>query len=208
MNETLIQLSREKLDKMLDDIAEKEWSVVDGLFPESFLSALKDEVKLYWAEGEFRKAGVGIGEKLTVRPEIRSDRVLWLDDAELTPLQQQYWDLIEELRKELNYNFFIGLKSFEAHFAVYPAGSFYKKHLDQFKEVNYRKITCLLYLNDDWTDADGGQLRVYHPGDESSFTDIIPVNGRFVCFKSSSVFHEVLPSKRERFSLTGWLRTI
>lgn len=200
-------LSKKKLDTILDEIAEKEWSVIDDLFPSDFLEELKVEVRQFWEDGDFRKAGVGIGDSLTVRPEIRSDRVLWLDNAQLTPLQKQYWDFIEQLRTEINQNFFAGLKFFEAHFAVYPAGSFYKKHLDQFKEVNYRKITCLLYLNDDWTQADGGQLRVYHPGDETQFTDVIPINGRFVCFKSGSVYHEVLPSNRERFSLTGWLRT-
>jgi SM-20-related protein len=62
-------------------------------------------------------------------------------------------------------------------------------------------------LNHDWKPEHGGQLRIYKNGeDESDFVEVLPEFGRFVCFLSGSVYHEVMPAHRERFSLTGWLR--
>jgi len=195
------------LNNISDSIAEHGWVVVDHIFPDIFMDEMISEANQYWEEGEFRKAGVGVGDALQVRPEIRSDRVFWLDEHQLTKTQQQYWDVIAQIRSELNQQFFLNAKSFEAHFAVYPPGSFYKKHLDQFKEVRHRVITCLLYLNEDWKPEHGGQLRVYDAENPEIFTDVLPEKGRFVCFRSDTIYHEVLPANRERFSLTGWIRT-
>ena len=88
------------------------------------------------------------------------------------------------------------------HFALYPPGAFYKRHLDAFKERNARKISLILYLNQDWQVTDGGQLRMYLPEQR---LDISPLGGRLVCFRSELIEHEVLPAKRDRLSITGWL---
>ncbi len=194
------------IENICDAIADKNWSVTDGIFSEDFLNDLIREVSEQWEEGEFRKAGIGTGASLTVRPEIRSDRVLWLDPDDLSALQKKYTNFIDQLRQSLNRSFYLSAKEFEGHFAVYPAGSFYKKHLDQFSGVKHRVITCILYLNEAWKTEDGGELRIYNE-DETS-THILPQKGRFICFRSDAVYHEVLPTtNRERFSLTGWIRT-
>ncbi len=67
-------------------------------------------------------------------------------------------------------------------------------------------ISCILYLNPDWTPEDGGLLRIYPPDatDEAGI-DVVPHAGTFVCFLSDRIPHEVLPARRERFSLTGWM---
>lgn len=190
----------------MDEIAERGWSVIPDFIPAEVVTEMREELRNLWQEGEFRRAGVGRGASLQVRPEIRTDYVHWLEPNALTPLQQAYWDQIDTLRQTLNQEFFLSLRSFEAHFAVYPAGSFYKKHLDQFSQTRHRIISCILYLNPNWTPADGGQLRIYE-ADGLGHTDVTPYGGTLVCFRSADVFHEVLPAHRERFSLTGWLRT-
>lgn len=193
-------------NRIADEIAEKGWSITDHFLPDMLLRTLVTEAETIWDSGEFSRAGIGAGSSLALKPEIRSDRVHWLDAGSLTPAQQQYWDTIDELRSTLNRSLFLSMRSFEAHLAVYPPGSFYKKHLDQHAEVQHRLISCILYLNEGWTEADGGYLRIYDQSDESVFTDILPVWGRFACFRSDLILHEVLPGNRERFSLTGWLR--
>jgi len=35
--------------------------------------------------------------------------------------------------------------------------------------------------------------------------NVLPVAGRLVCFRSDIIEHEVLPSKKERLSITGWM---
>jgi SM-20-related protein len=97
---------------------------------------------------------------------------------------------------------FLSLKDYEIHMTVYPTGSFYKRHLDQFRADDHRKLSAICYLNRNWTDDDGGQLRMYLPEGNKDF---LPLAGRLVCFRSDQIEHEVLPAKKERLSLTGWI---
>lgn len=193
----------QNISKIIDEISEKGWSITPDFFPEDYTRALFLESKSLWDEGEFRKAGVGVGKNLQVRPEIRTDNVLWLESGDLSANQQVYWNTIDTLRTSINESFYLNLSTFEAHFAVYQPGSYYKKHLDQFREVKYRLISCIFYLNFDWDAGYGGQLRIYH---DDTFTDVTPFAGTFACFRSDSVYHEVRPCTQTRYSLTGWLR--
>ncbi len=194
-------------ENILNGLEEKGWVSIPNFLPLEVVKKLLQEQIDLIEHGKFRDAGVGRGENFQVRPEIRGDKVMWLDNENLSSLQKIYLDKIEELRLIFNREFFLGLNSFECHFSQYPPNSFYKKHVDQFKQVSHRIISCLLYLNLDWKEEFGGQLRLYSPEDDpDKYTDIIPHAGTFVCFRSADIPHEVLPTLVERYSVTGWLR--
>jgi SM-20-related protein len=198
------------LDYISQAIYQNSYVVVDEFVDETYRKALlKEQVDLL-NQGQFKKAAVGKGDQKQVRTEIRSDEVLWMDPTALSPLQVVFWEKIEELKQVLNRRCFLGLKSFEGHFARYPVGSFYKRHVDQFHAVPHRIVTVILYLNDSWTEADGGQLRMYFPQEDGSerIEDVLPVGGRLVVFLSEEIPHEVMPTQKERISITGWLRNI
>lgn len=198
------------LDYISQAIYQNSYVVVDDFVDETYRKALlKEQVDLL-NQGQFKKASVGKGDQKQVRAEIRSDEVLWMDPTALSPLQVVFWEKIEELKQVLNRRCFLGLKSFEGHFARYPIGSFYKRHVDQFHAVPHRIVTVILYLNDSWTEADGGQLRMYFPQEDGSerIEDVLPVGGRLVVFLSEEIPHEVMPTQKERISITGWLRNI
>lgn len=206
-----LQISMEDLlDHISAEIYQKSYVVIDDFVDEEFRGALLAEQIELVKKGKFRHAAVGKGGQKQVRTEIRSDEVFWMDSDDLTALQKAYWDKIEEIRKVLNQRCFLGLRSFEGHFARYPIGSFYKKHLDQFHAVPHRVVTVILYLNETWTEADEGTLRMYFPQEDGSELthDVLPVGGRLVIFLSGEIPHEVLPTKKERISITGWLKDI
>ena len=198
------------LDHISQEIYSNSYVVVDNFVDESFRKALLKEQTDLLNQGQFKKAAVGKGDLKQVRAEIRSDEVLWMDPTALSSLQAIFWEKIEELRQVLNRRCFLGLKSFEGHFARYPIGSFYKRHVDQFHAVPHRVVTVILYLNESWTEADGGQLRMYFPQEDGSerLEDVLPVGGRLVVFLSEEIPHEVMPTQKERMSITGWLRNI
>ena len=198
------------LDHISQEIYSNSYVVVDNFVDEAFRKALLKEQTDLLNQGQFKKAAVGKGDQKQVRSEIRSDEVLWMDPTALSPLQAIFWEKIEELKQVLNRRCFLGLKSFEGHFARYPIGSFYKRHLDQFHAVPHRIVTVILYLNESWTEADGGQLRMYFPQEDGSerVEDVLPLGGRLVVFLSEEIPHEVLPTQKERISITGWLRNI
>jgi SM-20-related protein len=204
------KLMEELLNHISSEICQNSYVIVDDFIDEEFRSnLLKEQIQLL-QERKFRPAAVGVGEKKQVRSEIRSDEVLWMDADSLSPLQAAYWAKIEEIRNILNRHCFLGLRSFESHFARYPISSFYKRHLDQFQAVPHRVVTVTLYLNNSWTPEDGGALRMYLPQPDGSeiVEDVLPLGGRLVVFLSGEIPHEVLPTNKERISITGWLRNI
>jgi SM-20-related protein len=96
----------------------------------------------------------------------------------------------------------LSLAGYEFHYAHYPERTFYKRHVDQFKDRSNRLITFILYLNDGWSPGDGGELMIYK-GDQE--IKVEPIMNRCVLFKTEGLEHEVLLSNTSRFSLTGWL---
>jgi SM-20-related protein len=113
-----------------------------------------------------------------------------------------YLNKLKQLIASVNQNLFLSLKDCEVHQTIYPIGSFYRRHLDQFKKDDHRKLSVICYLNKNWKTSDGGELRLHL---DNLAKDILPVAGRMVCFRSDLLEHEVLPATRERLSLTGWL---
>ena len=159
------------------------------------------------AAGEFHAASIGRGAARTQRSELRGDRVLWLEPCPADPAQQPLWDAMEALRLALNETLLLGLFSFEAHYAIYPPGASYRRHRDAFRDddatSDARVISCALYLNEGWTHADGGALRIHDP---ARAYDVLPAAGTLACFLSGRFEHEVLPATRERLAVTGWFR--
>ena len=199
---------QEKNERIAADLYEKGWSLSDQYLTEAFRKELLEEQRDLLNHGQFRHAGVGSGDSFAIKPEIRSDKVLWMDEQQLTPLQQRYWGLMAGLQTAINQRCYLGLRSFEAHFAMYPPGSFYLRHLDQFQSVHYRKVTVILYLNETWEESDEGALRMYFPAENGSeeHQDVLPLGARLVVFLSGEIPHEVLVTNKERISITGWFR--
>lgn len=194
-------------ERIARDLAEAGWSMCTDFLPPEQIAALAKELRGRFAGGAFHAAGIGSGAQHQVQPEIRSDRVCWLDEATQTPAQAPYFAALEALRLAINRELFLGLFDFEGHMAIYPPGSFYRRHLDQFQGVAHRKVSVILYLNDAWTAEDGGQLRIYLDGSENGeCIDVLPRGGTLACFLSERFYHEVLPATRERLSVTGWFR--
>jgi SM-20-related protein len=134
--------------------------------------------------------------------------VLWLQPAEASTGQAAYLDRLEALRLALNRRFFLCLSDFDGHFAIYPEGGFYTAHLDRHAGSDERQVTAILYLNPDWQPGDGGELKLWTTAGEKTgaFVLIEPRMGTLVCFMAGDFWHEVLPAKRTRMSITGWFR--
>lgn len=178
-------------------------SVSRDFLPAAAVAALAQEARSLYADGAFRQAGVGRGGGRTLASEIRGDQVRSLDEAAATAPQAAFWQALHALKAELNAALFLGLAEFEGHYAAFPVGAHYVKHLDRFAESDARVISAVLYLNAGWTAELGGALRLYG---ENGWEDVLPEAGSLVVFRSDSVHHEVLPASRLRFSLTGWFR--
>jgi SM-20-related protein len=196
------------VEEFLNTLARVGWAVMPMSLDSEDGNHLKDECAARHREGAFRRAGVGRGDSLQIREDIRRDEVMWLEPGETSTHQAHYLAKLEILRLALNQRFFLGLFNYEGHFAIYPAGAFYKAHLDRHAGTQDRIVTVILYLNDGWKPGDGGELKLWTSpqGRDGGFELIEPRMGTMVCFMAEEFWHEVLPATKQRMSITGWFR--
>jgi len=193
---------------VINSIASQGYAILDDFLSSSDIENLATIVKDKWLAGKMVSAKTG---KAGLKNEkIRGDYIAWLDEADEQPAVQAYFRQMELLRLMLNMQLFMNVQSLETHLAVYPVGSAYQKHLDQFShghtaQLHNRQLSAILYLNENWQVHHGGALRL-HLNDQE-YVDVLPQAGRIVLFLSAKFWHEVLPAARERLSLTGWFRT-
>lgn len=188
-----------------DALAGPGWLVCPSFISANIAATLALEAQAFWRGNGFRQAQVGAGAQRTLRADVRRDHVMWLDADTASPALCRYLGQIEALRGTLNETLYLSLQRFETHYAAYAPGGFYRRHLDQFQSARHRIVSCVLYLNPDWTAADEGALRLFAP-DGAGHHDVMPEAGTLVVFRSDLIEHEVLPTQRLRFSLSGWLR--
>lgn len=195
------------LETACNSLVESGWaslSVLPWLSGE-LLGALRNEVELLDSADALKVAGIGRGEDHIQDRSIRRDRIAWLEGC--TEPQARLFELLDRIRNELNRRLFLGLKRFEAHYATYHPGDFYRTHLDSFQGRASRIVSLVLYLNDDWGQNDGGELQLYDRQlPEQACARVLPEGGRMVMFMSEEIPHEVLIAGRTRYSLACWFR--
>ena len=187
-------------------------SVRDEFLPPADIRALADCAALRRARGEFAAARIGgeAGAGAQRRADIRGDSICWITPLltppgpPLMPPERALLTELERLRLKLNSEAYLGLFDLELHHAWYPPGNGYARHVDQPRDRAQRRVSLVLYLNDEWTNDAGGQLRIFDAAGDHR--DIEPVGGRLVCFLTPGREHAVLPARRDRMSISGWFR--
>lgn len=185
------------------DLSASGISIQDQFAPAAEVLALRECARTRRSSGEFAPARVGRQGVERRRGNIRGDFTCWLSEP-LLQSERLLLKRLEELRLQLNRDAFLGLFELELHYARYPAGAAYSRHVDQPRGSVQRKLSIVLYLNPGWQSADGGVLRIHQGCDR--FVDVEPIAGRLVCFLTPGREHEVLQAGCERLSISGWFR--
>jgi SM-20-related protein len=167
------------------------------------IQLLRGDSLLLESAKRFMPAGTGKDDGLTRNKKTRGDSIAWLDENHLNEIQTNLYAKLTQLKLALNRQLFLGISSFEGHYARYPKGGLYTRHRDSFQADDSRIVTVILYLNDNWQKSDGGTLRLYTP---LPHLDIAPHGGTLVCFLSRELEHEVLETHAPRLSFTGWFK--
>jgi len=187
-------------------LAEQGWYCCDAFIDATLVRELQHEAATRFAHGELKAGAVGAGVGRARRPDVRGDEISWLmEDG--SPVTGAIDERFEALRLAINRELMLGLFEHEAHFARYAPGTFYTRHVDTFADRSSRVVSTVLYLNEHWREEEGGALRLYLDDAPARHLDFLPRAGRLITFMSARFPHEVLPARRERWSLTGWYRT-
>tara|TARA_R110002124_G_scaffold286750_1_gene468555 strand:- start:552 stop:1145 length:594 start_codon:yes stop_codon:yes gene_type:complete len=191
-------------DCLVNSFLEDGVGVVDNFLNDALAIRLRENLSELKEENRLSEAGIGNNAKLIADKSRRRDKIFWLDRKHNKPAENEFLDHIDEFVSYLNSTCYTGITGYEFHYALYEPGAFYKRHLDQFKDNRRRAFSMITYLNENWKEADGGKLCVYHEDREQL---IEPISGKCVFFRSSQMEHEVLVSHQPRMSVTGWLKT-
>lgn len=184
-------------------IESQGYIILPAALPGPVADSLVQYLSVLEAE-RFHQARIGRGLEQDQNPFIRRDKIHWMDDAHANAACWVDWT--GRLKRYLNRRLFLGLFSFESHFARYNPGDFYKKHLDAFRGESNRVLTLVTYLNMGWEPGQGGELVLYAPDDGDEITKVVPGFGTLVIFLSEEFPHEVLAADRDRYSVAGWFR--
>ena len=188
---------------LIDSFISDKVGVTTNFLNAPLAAQLSNNLTTLYADNQFKNAGTGNDTVVSHDKLMRSDMIYWLDKKHNDQYENAFFDLMDQFVLYLNEACYTGITGYEFHYALYDTGSFYKKHLDQFRTNDSRKYSLISYLNTDWKKEDGGELCIHHAG---SLQHIAPENGTTVFFKSNELLHEVLLTNKPRLSITGWLK--
>lgn len=192
-------------ETIISDLGQQQYSIVEDFFTDEEVKLLREALLKTYEDDAFKKAAIGNRVNETIEKSIRGDLIFWMDETKAKTSEMIFFNKINDLIGYLNKTCFLGILQKEFHYAIYPKGTFYKKHIDTFQNDDRRKLSFVCYLNEDgWLPENGGELVLYLKEGEKS---IYPLPGRVVIFESQVIEHEVKPVHTERLSITGWLKT-
>jgi SM-20-related protein len=196
-------------EKIIAGLMETHYCQLPDFLSPGETAALRKTLLQKYQADQFKKAAIGNRFSEQVQREVRGDFIFWIDREAASPAETRFLEKVDHLVAYLNRTCFLGIARSEFHYALYPPGSYYQRHLDVFQNDDRRKLSLVCYLNEaDWRPEDGGALVLY-PGAEQGEEEVVitPTSGRLVIFESQVLEHEVKPAGRQRLSLTGWLKT-
>ena len=207
--EELAFVENPQYESIIEDILERKYSIVEDFFTNEEVFVLRQSLVEKHEENAFRKAAIGNCINEIIVKSIRGDVILWIDENKGDTSEKLFFNTINNLVSYLNRTCFLGILHKEFHYALYPKGTYYKRHIDTFQNDDRRKLSIVCYLNEDgWLPENGGELILYLNENGEEIEKIIyPFPGRVVIFESQNIAHEVKPVNKERLSITGWLKT-
>ena len=195
----------EQFDLLIDSYLSDDVGIAPAFLSQKLSEGLQQNIIQLQKDELMTAAGIGNEEIKDANQQMRSDKIYWLDKKHDNQFENEFLQLAEDFIERLNSTCYAGINAYEFHYAVYDEGSFYKRHKDQFKNNDHRKFSLITYLNNNWQQADGGQLQVYR---DDTMQQIQPHAQTAVLFKSNETEHEVIKANRSRMSITGWLKVV
>ncbi|KAK3877065.1 hypothetical protein Pcinc_018198 [Petrolisthes cinctipes] len=201
------------LESIVRDLNQYGVCVIDDFLGAERADHILNEVKALESHGAL-EAGQVVSRQVQdqARGMIRGDQIAWVTGGEphcscIGQLVTVVDSLVAKANKHqdagmlANYNITWRTR---AMVACYPGrDTHYVKHVDN-PNGDGRCITAIYYLNRDWSEDDGGVLRIYPEG-KDQVASIEPLFDRMLFFWSDRRNpHEVLPAKITRYAITVW----
>ncbi|KAL1496757.1 hypothetical protein AB1Y20_014347 [Prymnesium parvum] len=190
----------------LRELVARGYAVVDGALPAALCEKLRREMEALEAAGQLWNSHSYAGERGAAHRHIHETQLDYKDVRKIAPTfnriekDSTLIDLLRGVPGLAN----IGGQHVRIQINSGHGGC-YTLHTDAgTAEVGSGQtllVTALVYLNRDWKEGDGGELRVFpYP---FAPRKIPPLEGRMVLFEPRMV-HDVMPNFKKRFCFTLW----
>ena len=190
-------------DQLINSFIADKVGITENFLTESLAFHLKENLTKCYSTQQLHQAGIGNAVLAVQDKLVRSDMIFWLDRKHNDQYENEFFELMDQFISHLNSSCYAGITGYEFHYTLYEKGSFYKKHIDRFRNNDSRQYSMIMYLNEGWQNGDGGELNIHHIDHQQK---IAPINNKTVFFKSDEIEHEVLVTNKTRMSITGWLK--
>jgi SM-20-related protein len=148
-------------DTLITSFIDDKVGIADHFLSASLAAHLKENLTTLYSENRLLSAGTGNDLLVVHNKRVRSDRIYWLDRKHNDIHENAFFDLMDQFVSYLNQTCYTGITGYEFHYTLYEKGSFYTKHLDQFRNNDSRQYSMVMYLNTDWQQQDGGELCIH-----------------------------------------------
>lgn len=217
---TRLSLSTSTLPRIsqghLEELKSKGYVIIENFLPESLQESLRQDVRRLREKAKFKVAKIGQDATNALNTNIRVAETCFIGRNKLNDVpddtRSELYEILDQIRKDLPQPLDVNLSEFL--YAYYPSGGFYRRHRDAIpgSASMLRKFSLLMYLNKDWSEKDGGKLRMHMDsggdelpvGAEPDYLDVAPKGGTLVLFSSDKMPHEVLNTESERVAIVGW----
>jgi SM-20-related protein len=192
-----------QFDLLIDSYLDNKIGIDAAFLTKELSLGLQQNILQLQKDDMMDLAGIGNDKIKDAAQKTRGDKIYWMDKKHDNDFEKEFLELIESFIARLNNTCYAGIRDYEFHYALYEKGSSYKRHKDQFKNDGGRKYSLINYLNENWTEDNGGELLVYQDAGVQRFS---PHSQTAVFFKSDEMEHEVSKANRSRMSISGWLK--
>eukprot|EP00049_Salpingoeca_infusionum_P020310 m.363788 g.363788 ORF g.363788 m.363788 type:complete len:316 (-) comp24221_c0_seq1:247-1194(-) len=194
----------------LRDLETLGYTTVEGAWGEEKVTQFRDEMDLLQDKGYFSPNQVQFttsqGSMVLTKPGIYECDLHSEEPRAHVPALSELFDSMDTLQSHLQlFELSRGGKStftFKLQINDGTSGCF-PWHYDNPTRPNKRRVTCLVYLNPEWQDGDGGEV-VLLPFLQKPVT-IPPRGDTTLLFLSDVILHRVLEASKKRHCFTLWL---
>lgn len=189
--------------------------VLDGFVDAELAGKVAEQAKQLYAQGLMRTPHAHDNDA-NLDVHARGDVTMWVHHGEYadTPLGAAIERLMLLRRALASFVLLHPEELVELQLALYnDTGAHYVRHRDALPcgaspdeaHLKPRRVTAVMYTSLDWTDEQGGELRLFrNRADREGMAQVAPRAGRVALFLSGAIDHEVLPSYAPRAALTAW----
>lgn len=195
-------------DQDVETFKKQNYTVIDNFLGEDWSSVLLDDCKKMQNKGLVTQHYFKFGNALYEKPNIFEldlhDEKKRKESNELNFIFETGGpNFVLEAKKKLT---FLNLANEPSAIKLQynkGNGGCFPYHYDNPGPPSRRQLTCIVYLNQNWKEGDGGELELLPFLSKKII--IKPIMDRAVLFRSDMFLHRVLPSSKERYCFTIWV---